>query len=234
MTLLREPHGVTGAHHSVELSGADVRPHARAGAGDGQRGGAEARRGRLPVRAARSPSSRPRRAARQARSTSSPGIGEEAGAALCAHPGIDFVSLHRLERSRHAGAAGGRAQRRQVRARAGRQVAADRVRRRRPRPRAAGHRARRSSQNAGQTCTAGSRLLVRAHDLRRVRRARRASSFRKVRAGTPEMDLDCGPVINAAQHARVKRYVERRQGATAFRCSRKARSPRACRPAATT
>ena len=28
VTILREPHGVTGAHHSLELPGADVRPHA--------------------------------------------------------------------------------------------------------------------------------------------------------------------------------------------------------------
>ena len=40
------------AHHPVELPGADARPHRRAGARDGQRRGAEARRGHQPVGAA--------------------------------------------------------------------------------------------------------------------------------------------------------------------------------------
>ena len=51
-------------------------------------------------------------------------------------------------------------------------------------------------QNAGQTCTAGSRLLV------------EQKAFAKVRVGTPEMDLDRGPVMNPAQRARVNRYID--------------------------
>src|SRR5262249_20369251 len=39
--------------------------------------------------------------------------------------------------------------------------------------------------------------------------ARVAEQFAAVRAGTPEMDLDCGPVINRSQYDRVNRYVER-------------------------
>ena len=59
--------------------------------------------------------------------------------------------------------------------------------------------------NAGQTCSAGSRVLVeRAHFDRLV--GELAASFSKLRAGTPEMDLDLGPVINGAQHARVERF----------------------------
>ena len=32
--------------------------------------------------------------------------------------------------------------------------------------------------------------------------------FRSVRVGSPEMDLDCGPVMNPAQFARVNRYIQ--------------------------
>jgi len=60
-------------------------------------------------------------------------------------------------------------------------------------------------QNAGQTCSAGSRVLVeRAHYDRIV--AAIADAFGKLRAGTPEMDLDLGPVVNARQRARVERF----------------------------
>ena len=60
-------------------------------------------------------------------------------------------------------------------------------------------------QNAGQTCSAGSRVLVeRAHFDRLV--GALAEAFGKLRAGTPEMDLDCGPVVNQRQRERVERY----------------------------
>jgi aldehyde dehydrogenase (NAD+) len=64
------------------------------------------------------------------------------------------------------------------------------------------------TQNAGQTCSAGSRLLVQRsiHD---AFVARVAERFRGSRAGTPAMDLDCGPLINAAQKARVDGYIRR-------------------------
>jgi len=62
-------------------------------------------------------------------------------------------------------------------------------------------------QNAGQTCTAGSRLLVQKSIYGRfVERV--AEAFAKTRAGTPSMDLDCGPVMNPAQLARVNGYVD--------------------------
>ncbi len=61
-------------------------------------------------------------------------------------------------------------------------------------------------QNAGQTCTAGSRLLVerKIHD---EFVARIGDAFTKVRVGTPEMDLDCGPVMNASQQKRVQGFL---------------------------
>ena len=62
-------------------------------------------------------------------------------------------------------------------------------------------------QNAGQTCTAGSRLLVEQSAFDAVV-GRVAEAFAKVRVGTPAMNLDCGPVMNPAQLARVNRYID--------------------------
>jgi aldehyde dehydrogenase (NAD+) len=67
-------------------------------------------------------------------------------------------------------------------------------------------------QNAGQTCTAGSRLLVQ-RSIYDSLVARVAEVFAKVRVGTPEMDLDCGPLMNAAQFKRVQRYIDNARAA---------------------
>jgi aldehyde dehydrogenase (NAD+) len=68
------------------------------------------------------------------------------------------------------------------------------------------------TQNAGQTCSAGSRLLVQrpAYDrfLDLVAQKLAASS-----AGAPAQDRDCGPLINAAQKARVEGFIRRAQAA---------------------
>jgi len=62
--------------------------------------------------------------------------------------------------------------------------------------------------NAGQTCSAGSRVLVeRAHFDRLVGAI--ADAFEKLRAGTPEMNLDLGPVISARQRDRIAQYCDR-------------------------
>jgi aldehyde dehydrogenase (NAD+) len=68
------------------------------------------------------------------------------------------------------------------------------------------------TQNAGQTCSAGSRLLVQRsiHD-RFV--AMVAQRFEASAAGTPAMDRDCGPLINAAQKARVEGFIQRARDA---------------------
>lgn len=63
-------------------------------------------------------------------------------------------------------------------------------------------------QNAGQTCTAGSRLLLQ-RSIYDSFVARVAEAFAKTRVGTPEMDLDCGPLMNPAQLERVNGYVNR-------------------------
>ena len=61
-------------------------------------------------------------------------------------------------------------------------------------------------QNAGQTCSAGSRVLIeRAAYAPLVERL--ASAFRGLRVGPSARDLDCGPLINAKQHRRVAQFV---------------------------
>ena len=60
--------------------------------------------------------------------------------------------------------------------------------------------------NTGQTCTAGSRLIIQ-QGVYEPMMAMLAEQFSKVRVGTPEMDLDCGPVVNIAQRDRVAFYL---------------------------
>jgi aldehyde dehydrogenase (NAD+) len=61
-------------------------------------------------------------------------------------------------------------------------------------------------QNTGQTCSAGSRVLVeRSIYDSLIERLR--ESFSQVRVGAPEMDLDCGPIINEKQRQRVLSFA---------------------------
>jgi len=63
-------------------------------------------------------------------------------------------------------------------------------------------------QNGGQTCSAGSRVLVQrsAYD---AFVAEIAGRFAKVRAGTHQMDLDLGAMVTKGQQARVDGFVAR-------------------------
>ncbi len=63
-------------------------------------------------------------------------------------------------------------------------------------------------QNAGQTCSAGSRVLVEQRVYDEVA-GRLAERFTALRAGTYDMDLDLGPLISKKQRARVAGYIER-------------------------
>ena len=63
-------------------------------------------------------------------------------------------------------------------------------------------------QHAGQTCSAGSRLLVERSAYDRVVE-RVAERFSQVRVGTPEMDLDLGPVVSRRQQERVIGFCDR-------------------------
>ena len=134
------------------------------------------------------------------------GLGEEAGAALSAHPGIDFISftgsnevgtLVQQAAAKNAVKCvlelGGKSP----------QIVFEDV----DAARAVPIIVRAIVQNAGQTCTAGSRLLVQRSIYERFV-GQVAEAFNKVRVGSPEMDLDCGPVMNPAQFARVNRYIQ--------------------------
>ena len=63
-------------------------------------------------------------------------------------------------------------------------------------------------QNSGQTCSAGSRLLVHASIYEEVLE-RLAHSFEAVVAGPAAGNHDCGPLINATQLDRVSTFIER-------------------------
>jgi aldehyde dehydrogenase (NAD+) len=133
------------------------------------------------------------------------GTGEEAGAALAAHPGIDFITF---TGSNEVGTLVQQAAARnavkcvlELGGKSPQIVFADA-----DLERALPIVVRAIVQNAGQTCTAGSRLLV-EQSIFDSFVGRVAEAFRKVRVGTPAMDLDCGPVMNPAQLARVNRYV---------------------------
>jgi len=142
------------------------------------------------------------------------GLGEEAGAALTAHAGINFLTFTgsnevgaRVQEAAARNAVkcvlelGGKSP----------QIVFDDA----DLDRALPIIVRAIVQNAGQTCTAGSRLLV-ERKIYDEFVGRVANSFRSVRVGTPEMDLDCGPVMNSVQLDRVNRYIDeaKRDGIT--------------------
>jgi aldehyde dehydrogenase (NAD+) len=57
-------------------------------------------------------------------------------------------------------------------------------------------------QNAGQTCSAGSRLLIEKPAYEKVLDLL-ASVFERLQVGPAQMDLDCGPLIRQQQQQRV-------------------------------
>jgi len=61
-------------------------------------------------------------------------------------------------------------------------------------------------QNAGQTCSAGSRLLVQKSIYEEVLR-RLGERFSALQAGPPARELDMGPLINRKQFEQVKRFL---------------------------
>jgi len=61
-------------------------------------------------------------------------------------------------------------------------------------------------QNAGQTCSAGSRLLVQRSVYEAVLE-RIGQAFEKLRVGSASMDLDCGPLIRQSQQERVAGFL---------------------------
>jgi aldehyde dehydrogenase (NAD+) len=65
-------------------------------------------------------------------------------------------------------------------------------------------------QNAGQTCSAGSRLLIQRSAYDEVLE-RLGAAFAALRAGPADMDLDCGPLIRKTQQSRVADFLAQAQ-----------------------
>ncbi len=62
-------------------------------------------------------------------------------------------------------------------------------------------------QNSGQTCSAGSRVLIERKAYERFTH-KLAEAFAKVTVGSPEMKHTCGPIITAKQKARVQKFID--------------------------
>lgn len=134
------------------------------------------------------------------------GYGHEAGAALAGHPGIDFITF---TGSNEVGTLVQQAAARnavkcvlELGGKSPQIVFADA-----DLDRALPIVVRAIVQNTGQTCTAGSRLLVQG-EIYGTFMEKVAECFAAVRVGTPEMDFDCGPVISRNQFERVNGMVD--------------------------
>ena len=135
------------------------------------------------------------------------GYGEEAGAALSAHPGIDHISFTGSPETgalvQAAAARNNRPVTMELGGKSPQLVFADA-----DLDAALPVLVNAIIQNAGQTCSAGSRLLVEAKvydDLL----SRVADRFAALRVGASDMDLDCGPVINKTQKGRIDSFLDR-------------------------
>lgn len=135
------------------------------------------------------------------------GLGEEAGAALANHPGIDFLSftgspevgtlVQIAAAKNHIGCVlelGGKSP----------QIVFDDADLDAAVPVAVAA----IVQNGGQTCSAGSRLLVQKSIYEEFI-GRVAAKFKTLRVGTHTMDLDCGALISANQRSRVLGFTSR-------------------------
>ncbi len=135
-----------------------------------------------------------------------PGLGTEAGAALSAHPGVQHISF---TGSVDTGAA--------VQQAAGRNVVPVTLELGGKSPQLVFEDADLDAalpflvnaglQNAGQTCSAASRILVHASRLDEVS-DRMAAAYAAKTIGAASDDPDIGPLINARQKARVLSYLE--------------------------
>jgi len=134
------------------------------------------------------------------------GLGEEAGAALSAHPGIDFISFTGSNEVgvmvQQAAAKNAVKCTLELGGKSPHVLFADA-----DLDRAIPIITRGIIANTGQTCTAGSRLLVEKAIYQEVM-DRLSKQFANIKVGTPEMDLDCGPVVNLTQRDRVNRFLD--------------------------
>ena len=204
VTILREPHGVTGHiipwNYPAQMFGRSLAPALAMG-------------NACVMKPAEDACMSPLRLAELALEAGFPdgainvvtGLGEEAGAALASHPGVNFLSftgspevgtlVQQAAAENHIGCVlelGGKSPQ-IVFEDADFDAAVPLV-------------VNAIVQNGGQTCSAGSRVLVqRASYDRFVSRV--AERFAQLRVGSHAMDLDCGPLISAAQKKRVQGYV---------------------------
>lgn len=134
------------------------------------------------------------------------GLGEEAGAALSVHPGIGHISF---TGSREVGTL--------VQAAAARNTIPVTLELGGKSPQvvfsdasmeeAGATIVRAITQNSGQTCSAGSRVLI-EDTIYDQFTTQLATRFKALRVGSASQDLDLGPVVNAAQQIRVERYLD--------------------------
>ncbi len=138
------------------------------------------------------------------------GTGEEAGAALAAHPGVHHVSF---TGSTAVGAL--------IQAAAGQNAVPVTLELGGKSPqivfadadleRALPFLVNAGIQNAGQTCSASSRLLV-ERTIYEPLLEKLSARYRALQVGAARDDLDVGPLISAAQKARVEKYIAHGRG----------------------
>lgn len=136
-----------------------------------------------------------------------PGLGEEAGSALAGHPGIDHISFTGSPEVGTLVQAAAAKHNHQVTMELGGkspQLVFDDADQEAALPFITNA----IIQNAGQTCSAGSRLLVQESIYKEFIDAV-AKRFEALRVGSSDMDLDCGPLINKSQHERVGGFIAR-------------------------
>jgi aldehyde dehydrogenase (NAD+) len=139
-----------------------------------------------------------------------PGLGEEAGAALCRHPGVHHLSFTGSAEVgalvQAAAAANAVPVTLELGGKSPQLVFADA-----DLDGALPFLVRGGLQNAGQTCSAASRILVERPVLAEVRE-RMAAAYRALRAGPALDDRDLGPLISARQKAVVDGFLGRADG----------------------
>jgi aldehyde dehydrogenase (NAD+) len=205
VTILREPKGVTGHiipwNYPAQMFGRSLAPALAMG-------------NAVVMKPAEDACVTPVRMAQLAQEVGFPpgamnvvtGIGEEAGAALASHPGIDFLSftgspevgtlVQKAAAENHIGCTlelGGKSPQivfEDADFDAAVPVVVNAI-----------------VQNGGQTCSAGSRVLVQKSIYDKFV-AQVILRFKLLRVGSHAMDLDCGPLISANQRKRVYGFID--------------------------
>ena len=205
VSVLREPHGVTGHiipwNYPAQMLGRTLAPALAMGNATVLKPAEDACLSTLKIAQLATEAGLPKGALNIVT-----GYGHEAGAALAGHPGINFVTF---TGSNEVGTLVQQAAARnavkcvlELGGKSPQIVFADA-----DLERAVPIVVKAIIQNTGQTCTAGSRLLVQ-RSVYKDFLAKVAEAFAAVRVGTPDMDLDCGPVVNRSQFDRVNGMVD--------------------------